>query len=233
MTVGGLLILLLLVSGYTYLPPNPPLPEEGVEISLGNSQDGSGTDAPTSKTQSNYAPPAAQDRVATQRHSAPVSSSETQGDVVNPDAAVSQQPTNKEPELNPNASYKPRQKDQQTGTGTGSGNTTGQTTQGTVDGNGHGQSAGVGGNYTLKGRNAVSLPKPSTTTNKVGTVVVKIRVDWQGRVLNAEYEPKGSNTADLDLQKMAIAAAKKSRFNALTAQAEDQIGYITYHFINQ
>lgn len=233
LTACLLLLLMLVVSGYSYRPPDPPLPEEGVEISLGDSENGAGKNAESNVATNNYAPPAAQERVVTQdaTKTVPVQSSENTGDRTNPEASTQNEPQNKEPELNPNATYRGRSRNTTAHGSSGEGSTSGQNVQGSSNGAGH--SSGDGGNYTLKGRSAVKLQQPSRKTSKVGTVVVKITVNWEGKVVKAEYEPTNSNSADRELMDMAIEAAKKSKFNALPTQAEEQVGYITYKFVNQ
>lgn len=230
--IMALVALVLLSFGYD--PPDPPIPEEGVEVNLGDSDFGSGDDPKPASTASSYAPPAAQNQVATQQAepTPSLNASTNQGNTVSP--AVTEQPTveNKEPEINKNALFTGR-RNQSSGSGS-QGVSTGSGDQGRANGtpnsNNYTGNGGGNGNYSLAGRSSVALPKPEYGSNKQGTVVVQIWVDRNGHVTRAEYQPKGSNTADGDLVSKAIAAARKARFNADAAAPEEQKGTITYIF---
>lgn len=233
--IALLIMLLMSLNIFAYTPPDPPIPEEGVEVNLGDSDFGSG-DSPNPATQaSSYAPPAAQEQVITQHAEAttPVPSSPQPGNVTNPAAVEQPQPENKEPEINKNALF-PGKRNQNSGGGS-QGVTQGDGNQGKPGGNPNsGNYSGNGGSgngrYTLSGRTAVSLPEPAYNSNKQGTVVIAIWVDRQGRVTRAEYQPKGSNTQDGYLVGQAKAAALRARFNASSSASEEQKGTITYIF---
>lgn len=227
-------IVALVLLSFGYDPPDPPIPEEGVEVNLGDSDFGSGDDPKPSSTASSYAPPAAQNQVATQQAEPTPSldASTVQGNTVNP--AVTEQPTveNKEPEINKNALFTGR-RNQSSGTGS-QGQSTGTGDQGKPNGtpnsNNYTGNGGGNGNYSLAGRSSVALPRPDYKSNDQGTVVVQIWVDRNGNVTRAEYQPKGSNTSNGYLVNQAIAAAKRARFNADPAAPEEQKGTITYIF---
>ena len=108
---------------------------------------------------------------------------------------------------------------------TGSGTGKGEEHQGTQVG-----TAPMGESYySLAGRGIVGkLPKPSTTIQKEGVVVVNIQVDKEGNVVSAAVG-KGTNTSDYNLQQLAIAAAKKAKFTP-TDKPTLQMGSITYTF---
>lgn len=95
------------------------------------------------------------------------------------------------------------------------------------EGKGLGDS-GIG--YNLGGRKHVSLPKPNDNSQAVGTVVIRIKVDQKGNVLDASYQSKGSNTTNATLVQAAIEAAKRAKFEAAPNASEEQFGSITYHF---
>ena len=98
----------------------------------------------------------------------------------------------------------------------------------------HSGEAGGGGdgvNFSLSGRYAKELPKPTNKTQEQGKVVVKIWVDNDGNVINAEPGHKGSTTTDAQLYKMAKRAALKAKFNTKKEAPEEQTGTITYIFI--
>ncbi|MBQ6741884.1 MAG: TonB family protein [Bacteroidales bacterium] len=233
--IVALAILLMSLNIFAYEPPDPPTPEEGVEVNLGDSDFGLGDSPEPASQATSYAPPASQEQVITQRSetTTPIPNSPKPGNVTNPAAETKSQPENKEPAINKNALF-PGKRNQNSGGGS-EGVTQGNGNQGKSDGNTNSNNyTGNGGNgkWTLDGRTAVSLPSPKYESNKQGTVVIAIWVDQQGRVTRAEYQPKGSNTQDGYLVNQAKTAALKARFNADTKAVELQKGTITYIFTN-
>ncbi len=95
------------------------------------------------------------------------------------------------------------------------------------DGKGLGDS-GIG--YDLGGRKHRELPKPNDNSQATGIVVVRIKVDQNGNVIEASYQPKGSTTTNQSLVQAAIAAAKKAKFDPDKTAPEVQFGSITYNF---
>lgn len=73
-----------------------------------------------------------------------------------------------------------------------------------------------------------SLPKPVYKGNRSGKVIVRVTVDRAGNVTTAEYEPKGSTSADEALVQAAIAAARRAKFTESAAFVQG--GTITYVF---
>lgn len=226
--------LLMSLNIFAYTPPDPPIPEEGVEVNLGDSDFGLG-DSPEPATEAtSYAPPASQEQVITQRTEAttPLPSSSKPGNVTNPAAEAKPQPENKEPEINKNALF-PGKRNQNNGGGS-QGVTQGSGNQGKADGNPNSNNysgrGGSNGNYSLAGRSAVSLPKPEYNSNQQGKIVVRIWVDQQGRVTRVEAPYKESTITTGTLVEQAKAAARRARFNASTNAPEEQIGTITYIF---
>lgn len=120
------------------------------------------------------------------------------------------------------------------GEGDGSrGETTGTGTQGVPTGNAsHGKTSGIGGwgSYDLGGRSLGSggLVKPTYNVNDYGTVVVDILVNAKGDVVEATIG-KGTNTANATLRSEALRAAKRTKFNEVSA-VTNQKGTITYKF---
>ena len=229
--IMAVVVAVLLAFGYD--PPDPPIPEEGVEVNLGDSDYGMGYDAQPASTAAATQAPSTPNQVATQ-HAEPtpnIGASTSEGNTVKP---VAEQPKEvvKEPEINKNALFTGR-RNRQSGDGS-QGIAGGTGDQGKPNGNpnSNNYTGNGGGNGTpsLKGRDVVTLPKPQYNSNQQGRVVVKIVVDQQGRVTRAEYEPSGSNTSNGDLVAKAIAAARKARFNADPSAPEEQKGTITYIF---
>lgn len=82
--------------------------------------------------------------------------------------------------------------------------------------------------YSLLNRQHTSLPIPIYTCIEGGKVVINIKVDPLGRVVQAEVNKKSSNTLNGCLVDNAIAYALKSKFNS--GDRADQMGTITYLF---
>lgn len=81
----------------------------------------------------------------------------------------------------------------------------------------------------LQGRNVKgALPFPSYTVNKAGKVVVQIRVDQYGKVINAIPGVEGTTVQDKTLWEAARQAALKAQFNTGTTAVQE--GIITYIF---
>ena len=162
--------------------------------------------------------------------------------VVNPNAlykkkesaekAVEKEP---EPVVNPNALYKkPTTSDSK---GTNQGITKEAGDQGQVHGTPESINyEGLGGegkgiSYSLAGRGAKVIPKPTYTSPEQGRVVVDIWVNRQGIVIRAVDGAKGTNISDLNLRRMAREAALQAKFSEDPNAAELQRGTITYNFI--
>ena len=95
-------------------------------------------------------------------------------------------------------------------------------------GNGGG---GSGGNYRLGNRKAVSKPKPTyDCNNEEGTVVVRISVDKNGKVISAQPGIKGTTNSDTCLLTRAKEAALKTKFNPDSKAPTKQVGSIIYNF---
>ena len=97
------------------------------------------------------------------------------------------------------------------------------------DGGGQGTGSGPSVGGGLGGR-VISLAKASYTSNKSGTVRIKVCVNSEGKVVSADPTQTGSTTTDATLRNAAKDAVYKSRFN--TAPGSDvQCGWIDYNFI--
>ncbi len=90
---------------------------------------------------------------------------------------------------------------------------------------------GHGVSYSLGDRGARFIDKPSSSFTEQGTVVVKIWVNPQGKVIKAMVYAKGTTVVDENLRRMAVKAALNSSFSGDAAAPAEQIGTITYHFI--
>ena len=108
------------------------------------------------------------------------------------------------------------------GTSVGGGDTQGEGQKGNPVG--HGSSGS--GSWSLAGRGIKgNLPQPSKDFKQEGKVVVQIRVNAAGQVINATIT--GGDVSDKTTQQLALDAARKAKF---TEGDHDQIGTITYIF---
>jgi len=103
-------------------------------------------------------------------------------------------------------------------------------------GNGQGQGNGGGGNgsgisFSLAGRSALHLPKPSYNSLEQGKIVVTIYVNKEGKVSKAIAGAKGTNISDLGLRRLAEQAAMEAKFTPDPDAPAEQKGTITYNFI--
>ncbi len=242
----GLILLLLIFLGFTTPLPLPG--EEGVEVSLGNSDEGTGniqpvkTIAPAELPSPTPEPEPQEEEIVTQDiEPAPVFEKPKQK---KPEKKVVEKTVEKpkeketikeEPKVNPAALYKGKSKTSETQASEGVTGKEGD--QGKPNGSMDSKSyTGLGGmgnglSFSLKGREPKFLPKPNRKFTEDGTVVVQILVDKWGKVKKAVAIDKGSNTTNSALRKMAEEAARKAVFNANPKAPEMQKGTITYHFV--
>ncbi|MBR4157114.1 MAG: energy transducer TonB [Bacteroidales bacterium] len=90
--------------------------------------------------------------------------------------------------------------------------------------------SGGGPAYDLGGRGAKSIASPSKEFSEQGTIVVDIKVDRDGRVVEASIG-KGTDIVDSSMRESALRAAKNSIFNKDENAPEIQSGTITYTYI--
>ena len=90
---------------------------------------------------------------------------------------------------------------------------------------------GNGPGYSLGGRGAKSLRRPSDEFSEEGTIVVDIWVNREGKVTRAEVAPKGTTLINSNMRQEAKQAALRSVFAADPDAPEEQHGTITYTFV--
>lgn len=100
-----------------------------------------------------------------------------------------------------------------------------------VDRYGPGGGFGNGVSFSMDGRSAQSLPKPSYPGNEEGVVVVRVTVDKRGVVQKAEAGVRGSTTTSPELLAAAKKAALLAKFNTDDNAPAFQSGSITYRFV--
>jgi outer membrane biosynthesis protein TonB len=88
---------------------------------------------------------------------------------------------------------------------------------------------GVG--FDLTGRNSKSLPIPTYESDELGTIVVKIRVDQDGKVISAIAGGQGTTITNERLRRLVEEAAMNSLFDSNEARV--QAGTITYRIKRQ
>ena len=218
------IVLVLLV--YMALTTPLPLPgEAGVEVNLGMYNEGMGMQQQPKPTPKVEAPKPQPEQVKEETL--------TQNTEEAP-AIEEPKPKKEEPKVNERALFKPSNKPVEEPSSEGNTDTPGD--QGNPNGgqniaNYEGQGgAGGGPSFDLGGRNAKSLPRPSSDFNEEGTIVVDIWVDRDGRVQNTQIG-KGTNITNSRMRQAAMNAAKSSVFSPDKDAAELQRGTITYIFI--
>ena len=156
----------------------------------------------------------------------PATKQNTHGDVEVPTPKV------EEPKLDPRASFPGMsQKENSSTTPHSAAEATEGFKAGQPDGNTHEGKTEGSANAHVKGRKVVgSLFRPSYNSQLEGTVVVLIKVDQGGEVIEAIPGAEGTTVTDKTLWNAARIAAKRTRFNVDTSAPAVQSGTITYIF---
>jgi len=230
------LLLLILLSFYLE-PPYPPRPEIGLEVNLGNSDDGVGAVQPETPQETVATPPPTPQEVTNTEHVVTQEQEKTV-QVNNKPKAEKPQPKVEKPQEEPKPQIDDRfvfkKKDKTKGGSEGKTGKPGDQGRenGTPDATNYvGDGGGNGISFYLKGRKSKRLPKPVYDSEEQGTVIVKVWVNQSGKVINAVVQEKGTTTADSRLRDMAVKAAKEAVFDANPDAPEVQTGTITYDFI--
>ncbi|MGB1204475.1 MAG: TonB family protein [Chitinophagales bacterium] len=95
------------------------------------------------------------------------------------------------------------------------------------------QSSGLGKSgvgFSLGNRRLLDIPNITDSSQETGIVVITIKVDREGNVIDAQYTTAGSTTASAALKKKAIAAAKKAKFSSEVNANPVQTGSLTFNF---
>ena len=222
----GLLILCLLLMGLRY--PDPPPPELGVEMDMGEFSD-VGTDSEHAaeggedlSSESSYANDD-NNELTQQSEDVPLTSKKTPSPTKNKKKPKDNvKPQSEETKIDQNALFTKGRVKKGSGGSTGVG-------EGSGKGSG-GEGGGSGISFSLAGRGKKSLPEPTATSSENGSIVVEIRVDQEGNVVFAKAVWKGTTLTDTNLWRRCEQAAKKSKFTAKPDAPELQKGTITYIF---
>ena len=222
----GLLILCLLLMGLRY--PDPPPPELGVEMDMGEFSD-VGTDSEHAaeggedlSSESSYANDD-NNELTQQSEDVPLVSKKTPSPTKNKKKPKDNvKPQSEETKIDQNALFTKGKVKKGSGGSTGVG-------EGSGKGSG-GEGEGCGIAFSLAGRGSKSLPEPTATSSENGSIVVEIRVDQEGYVVSAKVKMKGTTLWDTNLWRRCEQAAKNSKFTAKPDALELQPGTITYIF---
>ena len=250
--VATALILLastLLCSWLGFTLPNPPIQEEGMGVAgevLGEIEGFGNNDNATfdNSSAAPSAPSVPDESYTTGDDPTPVAKQKRNEDkptpTKQPDKTTQQQtnPTTSasdtpQPTTNPNATFKGR-KNGSGGEGKGTATGSGQAGSPTGSQGAQGGGSGNGSGYSLGGRSLRgTLPVPAYTSGKDGDVVVRIKVNRNGEVVEVDAPEKGSKNYDNNMVNAAKQAAKRAHFNADAGATEFQYGTITYKFRRQ
>ena len=239
--------------------PKIPTPSfgEGIEVNLGNSETGLGTEAPqvpgeaATETDNTKSTPPAQVEATK-----PI---QTDANETNEAAAVVTKTVKKQNTITPPVKAPPKPKAVFGGgaSTTTSGNNVdsynGKTDQGIAGGkgdqgkingnpnsdsytgnggNGTGGPAGAGGGVSIRsgldGRRIAKLPSFEDDFNENAKVAVDIVVDNNGQVTSATVNPRGTTTTNASIRNIAIKKAKTLRLNA--GNDPEQKGTIVFSF---
>ena len=222
----GLLILCLLLMGLRY--PDPPPPELGVEMDMGEFSD-VGTDSEHAaeggedlSSESSYANDD-NNELTQQSEDVPLTSKKTPSPTKNKKKPKDNvKPQSEETKIDQNALFTKGRVKKGSGGSTGVG-------EGSGKGSG-GEGGGSGISFSLAGRGSKSLPGPTATSPENGNIVVEIRVDQEGNVVFAKAGVRGTTLWDTNLFRRCEQAAKKSKFTAKPDAPELDPGTITYIF---
>lgn len=96
-------------------------------------------------------------------------------------------------------------------------------------GDGGGRS-GISIQKGLAGRRITRFPSFEDEFNENAKVAVDIRVDAEGRVTSAVFQPRGSTTNDASMRTIAVNKALQLRFNGQPGGPENDLGTIIFNF---
>lgn len=220
----GLLVLCLLLMGLRY--PDPPPPELGVEMDMGEFSD-VGTDLEHAaeggedlSSESSYANDD-NSELTQQSEDVPLTSKKTPSPTKNKKKPKDNvKPQSDETKVDQNALFTKGRVKKGSGGSTGVG-------EGSGKGSG-GEGGGCGISFSLEGRGSKNLHEPTATSSEKGKIVVKINVDQEGNVVSATAVLRSSTLWDTNLLRRCEQAAKKSKFTANPDAPELQGGTITY-----
>jgi periplasmic protein TonB len=237
----AILIALLLLALRTPLP----LPgEEGVEVSLGYAETGSGLTQPeevkpVQEVQPVTPEPEPKEIITQEIEETPLIEEVIPDETIEPEEEIEEviEPLKEEPVVNPDALYTPHKTDKDESGTEGDrdelldrGKETGTADSKKPDGV---TGMGEGVSFNLEGRGSIHLPKPAYESQEQGRVVVRIWVNKQGKVVRVQSGVQGTTITDQRLTKLAEDAARNASFTPDPNAPDQQVGTITYNFIRR
>lgn len=239
--------LLLVALMFAALRTPLPLPDEGgVEVNLGNSEEGMGMIQPEQLSQAKASSPPP--RRASEPDEIVTEDSEEAAAIqpkkeVKPKEVAIKEPSKverKEPVAPPQPKVDPRAlfpgKSSTGGTGGSEGITGKPGDQGVPTGSAGAKNyegtggSGSGVSFSLSGRSSRQIPRPSNNFSNEGIVVVTIFVNRAGIVTRVISGAQGTTTSNLQLRQLAEQAARQAKFSPKEDAPEEQKGTITYIF---
>jgi len=274
--ICGALILMFFIISWTIPAPEIPPVEEGMEVNLGNSDEGLGVEAPKipgppaaekedvdvpPKTQvtpveevkevetndnDKEAPEAVIPKPVTPKKESTVipkkeTTTPTRPATTKPQVVEAPKPVVKKPVAvykggdgsgtggNNSDTYN-KSRDQGVAGGKGDqGKPGGNPDSDSYDGSGGTGKSGVSISRGLQGRKISRLPSFEDEFNENAKVAVDVKVDGNGTVVSATYQPRGSTTSDAGMRDIALRKAKQIKFNP-SAGGEESLGTLIFNF---
>ncbi|MGL6268254.1 MAG: hypothetical protein ACRC2O_10005, partial [Chitinophagaceae bacterium] len=98
------------------------------------------------------------------------------------------------------------------------------------NGSGGSGKSGVSISKGLQGRRITKLPSFEDEFNENAKVAVDIKVDKNGSVLSATYQPRGSTTSDAGMREIALRKARQLKFSPNPEGSDTELGTIIFNF---
>jgi hypothetical protein len=275
--ICGVILLLFFIISWTIPQPEIPPADEGIEVNLGNSDEGLGTEAPlipgppAAETKEMNSPPKTQVSQLEEAKAVETNDNDKEAPHVTVPKPVVAKPnspnipkkentvpvknTNPKPQVvdnpkpvekKPVAVYKGGD-----ASGTGGNNSDtwnnsrnqgiagGKGDQGKPGGNPESDSyTGTGGSGKsgvsisrgLQGRRISKLPSFEDEFNENAKIAVDVKVDANGTVISATYQPRGSTTSDGGMRDIALRKARMIKFTPSASGGEESIGTLIFNF---
>lgn len=109
------------------------------------------------------------------------------------------------------------------------GKSNGTTTSDNYTGGGGSGKSGVSVSRGLQGRRISKVPSFEDDFNENAKIAIDVKVDENGVVVGANFQPKGSTTSNASMREIAIKKAKQIKFSPSDA-GESSIGTLIFNF---
>ena len=234
---------LLVIFLFTGLIIPVPLPEQGILINFGTSDEGMGavqpedvskaktTEENTEKTDVDEPPVPTEnpEKIITQNMEEAPAVNEKLNTPIENKVKEEKEP---EPVINPASLYKGKANNDADDNNEGVTGTPGDqgSEDGVYDSKNYGDNNGTGKGFFLAGRKIIDRPAINENTQETGRVVVNIWVNRYGQVIRATPGAKGSTTTSSHLYNIAKEAALKAAFSPSRDAPEEQKGTLSSNF---